>query len=92
MRNIPAQRLMVETAKENPRILNEPEPVVWITAFGERAVWTFKPTREGNTVVLAQRTPERPKRAALEAQADVIEARWSLPARKWLKVFKALEK
>ena len=33
-----AQRLMVETAKENPRILNEPEPVVWITAFGERAV------------------------------------------------------
>lgn len=33
-----AQRLMVETAKENPRILAEPEPVVWITAFGERAV------------------------------------------------------
>ena len=33
-----AQRLMVETAKANPRILNEPEPVVWITAFGERAV------------------------------------------------------
>lgn len=33
-----AQRLMVETAKANPRILNDPEPVVWITAFGERAV------------------------------------------------------
>jgi len=33
-----AQRLMVETAKTNPRILDEPEPVVWITAFGERAV------------------------------------------------------
>ena len=33
-----AQRLMIETAKDNPRILTEPEPVVWITAFGERAV------------------------------------------------------
>ncbi|GAO76809.1 potassium efflux system KefA protein [Sphingopyxis sp. C-1] len=33
-----AQRLIIETAKENPRILNEPEPAVWITAFGERAV------------------------------------------------------
>ena len=61
-------------------------------AFGARAVWVFKPTREGNAVVLAQRTPERPKRAVLEERADVIEARWDLPARKWLKVFKALEK
>lgn len=33
-----AQRLIVETANANPRILNEPEPAVWITAFGERAV------------------------------------------------------
>ncbi len=33
-----AQRLMIETAATNPRILNEPEPAVWITAFGERAV------------------------------------------------------
>lgn len=33
-----AQKLMVDTAKANPRILNDPEPVVWITAFGERAV------------------------------------------------------
>jgi spermidine synthase len=61
-------------------------------AFGAQAVWLFKPTREGNAVVLAQRTPQRFKRAVLEAQADTIEARWNLPARKWLKVFKALEK
>ena len=60
--------------------------------FGADAVWAFKPTREGNTVLLAQRTPQRPKRAALEARAEVIEARWDLPARKWLKVFKAVEK
>ncbi|KTE19746.1 hypothetical protein ATE67_14000 [Sphingopyxis sp. H050] len=33
-----AQRLIVETANANLRILNEPEPAVWITAFGERAV------------------------------------------------------
>lgn len=33
-----AQRIMIETAQTNPRILNEPEPAVWITAFGERAV------------------------------------------------------
>lgn len=33
-----AQALIVETAKANPRILTDPEPVVWITAFGDRAV------------------------------------------------------
>lgn len=59
-------------------------------AFGEKALWSFKPTREGNTVVLAQRTPSRPKRAELVERADVIEARWGLPAAKWLRVFKPL--
>ncbi len=63
-----------------------------VHAFGGQAVWVFKPTREGNAIVLAQRTPQRPKRAALEEHADTIEARWDLPARKWLKVFKAVEK
>jgi small-conductance mechanosensitive channel len=33
-----AQRIMLDTAKANPRILGHPEPAVWITAFGERAV------------------------------------------------------
>lgn len=33
-----AQRLMVEAARTNPRILSDPEPVVWIIGFGERAV------------------------------------------------------
>lgn len=59
-------------------------------AFGEKALWSFKPTREGNTVVLAQRTPSRPKRAELVERAAVIEARWGLPAAKWLRVFKPL--
>jgi len=57
-------------------------------AFGEAALWAFKPTREGNTVVLAQRTPVRPKRAELLARAEHIQARWELPAPKWLRVFK----
>lgn len=58
------------------------------SAFGEDALWAFKPTREGNTVVLAQRTPTRPKRAELLARAEGIQARWELPAPKWLRVFK----
>ena len=58
------------------------------TAFGEDALWAFKPTREGNTVVLAQRTPTRPKRAELLARAESVQARWDLPATKWLRVFK----
>jgi len=57
-------------------------------AFGAEAVWAFRPTREGNTVVLALREAVRPARGELAARADVIEARWRLPARKWLRVFK----
>jgi spermidine synthase len=58
------------------------------SAFGKEAVWAFRPTREGNTVVLAQRTPSEPPRAELLARADAIESRWGLPARKWLRVFR----
>ncbi|WP_439606710.1 spermidine synthase [Hydrogenophaga sp.] len=57
-------------------------------AFGADAVWAFKPTREGNTVVLAQRTPGRPSRMALLARAEVVQTRWGLPAVKWLRLFK----
>ncbi|RYF30687.1 MAG: spermidine synthase [Comamonadaceae bacterium] len=57
-------------------------------AFGADAVWAFKPTREGNTVVLAQRTPTAPRRGALAERAQTIQTRWSLPAPKWLRVFK----
>jgi spermidine synthase len=57
-------------------------------AFGDDAVWAFKPTREGNTVVLAQRTANRPTRMQLLARAEEIQSRWGLPAVKWLKMFK----
>ncbi|MGC4008468.1 MAG: hypothetical protein QM805_05420 [Pseudomonas sp.] len=57
-------------------------------AFGEDAVWAFRPTREGNTVVLAQRQAARPERALLAERAQSIQTRWGLPAPKWLRVFK----
>ena len=60
-------------------------------AFGPEAVWAFKPTREGNTVVLAQRTPSRPKRDLLVARAEEIQSRWGLPAPRWLRVFKPIQ-
>jgi spermidine synthase len=59
-------------------------------AFGPQAVWAFTPTREGNTVVLAQREPTRPDRETLLARAGVIESRWSLPAKKWLRLLKPM--
>ena len=59
-------------------------------AFGSQAVWVFRPTREGNTVVLAQREPTRPERAALLLRAGDIESRWGLPAKKWLRLFSPL--
>ena len=59
-------------------------------AFGQQAIWAFKPTREGNTVVMAQHTPSRPKREVLMARARAIQIRWGLPADKWVRVFKPM--
>lgn len=57
-------------------------------AFGPDALWAFKPTREGNTVVLALRTAQHPSRSLLAERAETIQTRWTLPAAKWLRVFK----
>ena len=57
-------------------------------AFGADALWSFKATREGNTVVLAQRTPHRPARAVLTERARYIRSQWGLPADKWVRAFK----
>ena len=57
-------------------------------AFGIDAIWAFKATREGNTVVLAQRTASRPGRALLSERAEAIKSNWGLPADKWVRVFK----
>jgi spermidine synthase len=61
-------------------------------AFGEDAVWEFKPTREGNAIVLAQRTATRPPREELADRAAALQAQWGWPANMWLKVFKPLVK
>jgi spermidine synthase len=58
------------------------------SVFGAEAVWAFRPTREGNTIVLALRTPQHPTRMALLDRAEVVRDRWGLPAPKWLRVFK----
>lgn len=58
-----------------------------IAAFGASAVWAFKPTAAGNTIVLALRTPRSVSQDDLAAQAQRVQTRWSLPAAKWLKVF-----
>jgi spermidine synthase len=62
-----------------------------VGAFGPGAVWAFRPTREGNTIVLALRAPQHPERAVLAERAETIETRWGLPARKWLRVFKPVD-
>ena len=59
-----------------------------VAAFGQQCVWTFKPTREGNTIVLALREAQRPTRTVLAQRAETIQTRWGLPAPKWLRVFK----
>ena len=56
-------------------------------AFGEEALWAFRPTREGNTVVLAQRTPRVLQGAELEAACDQVQARWDLNTTRWAKMF-----
>lgn len=58
--------------------------------FGKDALWPFKATREGNTVVLAQKTPLRPNRSELQQRAQEIEQRWGLPAAQWTRVLKPL--
>jgi spermidine synthase len=55
-------------------------------AFGRDQVWTLRPTREGNTVVIAARGVVVPGREALSARAAEIERSCGLPARKWLRL------
>lgn len=55
-------------------------------AFGADQVWHLRPTREGNTVVVAARGVAVPPRAVLLARAAAIEAKYGLPARKWLRL------
>lgn len=55
-------------------------------AFGADQVWHLRPTREGNTIVVAGRGVGVPPRRELLARAAAIEERFGLPARKWLRL------
>lgn len=57
-------------------------------AFGAPQVWSLRPTREGNTIVVAMKGGVMPERDVLAARAANIEARFKLPARKWLRMIR----
>jgi spermidine synthase len=57
-------------------------------AFGAGAVHDFRPTREGNVVVLAMKHVTVAGLGELARRADNIETRWKLPARKWLRMLR----
>ncbi len=59
-------------------------------AFAPGPVRSLRPTREGNTIVVAMRSGEWPSAEVLARRADNIEARTRLPARKWLRMLRAL--
>jgi spermidine synthase len=55
-------------------------------AFGDDQLWWLTPTREGNTIAVATHAVTVADRHTLLARADNIEARYGLPARKWLRL------
>jgi spermidine synthase len=59
-------------------------------AFGAAQVLSLRPTREGNTIVVALKNTPMPERDTLAARADNIESRFKLPAKKWLRMMRPL--
>jgi len=59
-------------------------------AFGAGCVLSLRPTREGNTIVVAWKGVAWPDAATLAERAAHIELTGQLPARKWLKMLRAL--
>jgi spermidine synthase len=60
-----------------------------VGVFGADQVWHLRPTREGNTVLIAGRGVVVPERETLLARAAHIERHYGacgLPARKWLRM------
>ncbi len=58
--------------------------------FGRHQVWSLRPTREGNTVIVAARDVTVPGREELRRRAANIEERFGLPAHKWLRMVRPL--
>ena len=60
-------------------------------SFGHDAVWIFKPTKAGNSIIVALRAPPRAfDKHQLAQQANAVEAHWALPTKNWLKSLKPL--
>jgi spermidine synthase len=59
-------------------------------AFGRTQVWSLRPTKEGNTIIVAARGVAVPEREELLDRAATIERRTGLPARKWLRMVRPL--
>jgi spermidine synthase len=60
------------------------------SAFGASQVRSLRPTREGNTIVVALKADAFPERDTLVARAQNIETRFKLPATKWLRMMRVL--
>lgn len=60
------------------------------SAFGAENLWMLRPTKEGNTIVLATATPQNPSRDDLLARAQAIAAQFELPAERWVKTLKPI--
>jgi len=64
-------------------------------AFGAQHLRTLRPTKEGNTIVIAVKAGdpafEMPGRDELAARAENIETRFQLPARKWLRMIRSFQ-
>lgn len=55
-------------------------------AFGANRVASLKPTTEGNAIVLAWKGFDLPEREVLAQRAETLQTKWTLPARKWVKL------
>ncbi len=59
-------------------------------AFAPGRVMCLRPTREGNTIVIARRSTDWPSAEVLARRAERVETLTGLPARKWLRMLRAL--
>jgi spermidine synthase len=59
-------------------------------AFPDGQVLSLRPTREGNTVVIASAGREWPSREEMLRRAAFIEDNWKLPAGKWTRLMRPL--
>jgi spermidine synthase len=59
-------------------------------AFGSGQVLSLRPTSEGNTIVVALKDHAWPDAEVMAERAEHIAQHLGLPARKWLKMLRAL--